>query len=98
MLRKGLAKIFSKEPSTSINATESASRGCAMAGAMISKSYVFQRNFDVKDWILYAIEMGWKSTKEGFDQSLEINKRDLIFKKHDQTPGKLIFNIQSQKY
>jgi len=36
-----------------------------MAGAMISKSYVFQRNFDVKDWIYYGVEMGWKSTKEG---------------------------------
>jgi len=86
VLRKCLAKIFQKEPSTSINATESASRGCAMAGAMISKSYVFQRNFDVKDCIQYSVEMGWKSNKEGLDQSLEINKRDLIFKKQDQTP------------
>lgn len=58
-----LTEFFGKEPSRTLNATESVARGCALQGAMLSPTFRV-RDFEVVDAFPYPIDFMWQAAPD----------------------------------
>ena len=61
-IKKMIQSVFGKGASTTLNADEAVSRGCALQGAILS---FFPPQFSVTDIQPYPIKLVWENTGEG---------------------------------
>jgi len=70
-----VTKVFSKEPSTTLNADEAVARGCALQCAILSPTFRV-RDFSVTDCQPYPITLNWQPQSQmDEDSSLEVFTR-----------------------
>merc|ERR1719242_348942 len=72
-----IEKVFQKSPSTTLNADEAVSRGCALQCAILSPTFKV-REFSVTDIQPFAIKLNWKAEQD--------NGNMVIFPKFHQIP------------
>merc|ERR1711874_208095 len=72
-----IEKVFQKAPSTTLNADEAVSRGCALQCAILSPTFKV-REFSVTDIQPFAIKLNWKAEQD--------NGNMVIFPKFHQIP------------
>jgi molecular chaperone DnaK (HSP70) len=56
-------KVFGIEPSTTLNADEAVSRGCALQNAILNPTFRV-RDFSINDAQPYSITLSWQATME----------------------------------
>lgn len=66
-----VTKVFGKEPSTTLNADEAVSRGCALQCAILSPTFRV-RDFAIADCQPYPITLSWQGGGMDEDTSLEV--------------------------
>merc|ERR1719216_99425 len=72
-----IEKVFQKSPSTTLNADEAVSRGCALQCAILSPTFKV-REFSVTDIQPFAIKLNWKAEQD--------NGNMVIFPQYHQIP------------
>lgn len=96
IVRSVVTKIF--EPvkvGTTVNATESISRGCGLAAAMHSNKFSLAKRFEFTEGVVYPIDLGWKSDEvvtDAIDE--EITKTTQVFKLNDVIPSAKLLKFQ----
>ena len=60
-------EVFSKEPSTTLNADEAVARGCALQCAILSPTFRV-RDFSITDCQPYPITLSWQASQNDTDQ------------------------------
>ncbi|XP_076467430.1 heat shock 70 kDa protein 4-like [Babylonia areolata] len=63
-----VSQVFSKEPSTTLNADEAVARGCALQCAILSPTFRV-RDFNISDCQTYPISLSWAPQSQGDDDS-----------------------------
>lgn len=76
-----VAKVFSKEPSTTLNADEAVARGCALQCAILSPTFRV-RDFSITDCQLYPITLSWVPQNQMDEES-----RIEVFPQFHQIPS-----------
>merc|ERR1719216_800498 len=76
-IKSMIEKVFGKVPSTTLNADEAVSRGCALQCAILSPTFKV-REFSVTDIQPFAIKLNWKAEQD--------NGNMVIFPKFHQIP------------
>lgn len=61
-IQQVLQKLFGKEPSTTLNADEAVSRGCALMCAILSPTFRV-REFSITDIQPFSIKLNWTADK-----------------------------------
>eukprot|EP00124_Ichthyophonus_hoferi_P001455 Ihof_evm10s76 gene=Ihof_evmTU10s76 len=74
-----VVKVCGREPSTTLNADEAVSRGCALQAAILSPTFRV-RDFQIKDSTAYAVDMIWKGV-DGADS------KAAVFTKNNEVPN-----------
>jgi len=64
-------EVFSKEPSTTLNADEAVARGCALQCAILSPTFRV-RDFSITDCQPYPITLSWQASQNDTDQDMEV--------------------------
>eukprot|EP01002_Notosolenus_urceolatus_P015101 NODE_72_length_2932_cov_222.913285_g56_i0.p1 GENE.NODE_72_length_2932_cov_222.913285_g56_i0~~NODE_72_length_2932_cov_222.913285_g56_i0.p1 ORF type:complete len:805 (-),score=327.75 NODE_72_length_2932_cov_222.913285_g56_i0:302-2716(-) len=87
---KKMVSDLGKEPSTTLNATESVCKGCGINGAMLSPKFTV-REFQIWDSNMYPIHVGYKSEKgtDSIPELPQFNKRVFLIHHNGSVPKTL---------
>ncbi|KAL4230085.1 Heat shock 70 kDa protein 4L [Mactra antiquata] len=70
-IKELVTKVFMKEPSTTLNADEAVSKGCALQCAILSPTFRV-RDFAIQDCQQYPITLSWQGGGLEEDSSMEV--------------------------
>jgi len=95
-VRESISKIFGMPVSTTVNATESVSRGCGIAAALLSSKFTFSKDkqFYLLDSNYYPIDLGWKTNDSQNEDENFINKTQTVFKHNDNYPASKLLRFK----
>merc|ERR1719449_329436 len=83
-----IEKVYGKVPSTTLNADEAVSRGCALQCAILSPTFKV-REFSVTDLQPFAIKLNWNAEQD--------NGNMVIFPQYHQIPFSKLLTFYRRK-
>mmetsp|Transcript_10607 Transcript_10607/g.36870 ORF Transcript_10607/g.36870 Transcript_10607/m.36870 type:complete len:821 (-) Transcript_10607:99-2561(-) len=97
-LGKALMELFGKEPSRTLNATESVAKGCALQGAMLSPTFRV-REFEVVDAYPYEVSFMWQAAPDDEAAASGGVCNSVVFQKNNPVPStKLLTFFRSETF
>lgn len=88
-IKQIITEVFTKEPSTTLNADEACARGCTIMCAILSPTFKV-KEFKIEDSQLFPITLNWKGA-ETDDNELE------VFPQYDKVPMSKLLTIYKKE-